>query len=91
MPIHAILNERALRHTFREHKPGTRGLAVYDVDLPRSGFRVFPGGAKRFFVRVVHQFGAKNVALGTADDMTVAEARKSPIASCSSVGSTGTA
>ena len=80
MPIHTTINERALRRTFREHKPGARGLAVYDIDLPKFGFRVFPGGAKTFFVRVVHQFGAKNIVLGTADEMTAAEAREKALA-----------
>ena len=80
MPIHTTINERALRRTFREHKPGARGLAVYDIDLPKFGFRVFPGGAKTFLVRVVHQFGAKNIVLGTADEMTAAEAREKALA-----------
>ena len=80
MPIRTTVNERALRRTFRERKPGTRGLAVYDIDLPQFGFRVFPNGAKTFFVRVSRQFGAKNVVLGTADEMTAAEAREKALA-----------
>ena len=80
MPIHTTINERALRRTFKEHKPGTRGLAVYDIDLPKFGFRVFPNGTKTFFVRVSRQFGAKNVVLGTAEEMTAAEAREKALA-----------
>ena len=37
---------RTLRRTSKEHKPGTRGLAVFDTDLPQFGFRVFPGGGR---------------------------------------------
>ena len=62
MPIHTTINERSLRRAFKEHKPGTRGLAVHDIDLPTFGFRVFPNGSKTFFVRASRQFGAANIA-----------------------------
>ncbi len=83
MPIRTTINERALARTFKEHKPGTRGLAVHDIDLSTFGFRVFPNGTKTFFVRASRQFGAKNVILGTADEMTAAEARKKAVAAIS--------
>ena len=51
MRIHATINERTLRRTFREHKPGSRGLTVYDKDLPGFGFKVAANGTRTFFVR----------------------------------------
>ena len=85
MPIKATINERALRRTFKEHKPGPRSLAVHDIDLSTFGFRVFPNGTKTFFVRASRQFGAKNVILGAADEMTAAEARKKALAAIAAV------
>ena len=80
MRIHAVVNERTVRRTFKELKPGSRGLTVIDRDLPRFGFRVFPNGTKTFLVRVSRQFGAENVVLGTADEMTAAQAREKAFA-----------
>ncbi len=81
MPIRATINERTLRHTFKERKPGTRGLAVHDIDLPQFGFRVFPSGKKTFFVRVSRKVGGpKSVVLGTADELSAAEARHKALA-----------
>ena len=39
MRIHAAINERTVRRTFKERKPGTRGLTVIDRDLPQSSSR----------------------------------------------------
>ena len=80
MPIHTTVNERALRRTFKEHRPGTRGLAVYDTDLPQFGFTVARDGSKTFFVRAAHLPGAPKTVLGTPDDMTAAEAREKALA-----------
>ncbi len=80
MPIHTTINERALRRTFREHKPGTRGLAVYDINLPRFGFTVAKDGTKTFFVKALRPVGAPKTILGTADEMTAAEAREKALA-----------
>ena len=80
MRIHATINERTVRRTFREHKPGRYGLTVIDRDLPRFGFTVAKNGTKTFFVRVLRPVGAPRTILGTADEMTAAEARERAIA-----------
>ena len=41
MRIHATINERLLRRTFRELKIGRSGLTVVDRDLPTFGLRVY--------------------------------------------------
>ena len=80
MRIHAAINERTVRRTFREHKPGSRGLTVIDRDLPRFGFTVAKNGTKTFFVRVLRPVGAPKTILGTADEMTAAQAREKAVA-----------
>ncbi len=80
MRIHAPVNERTVRRTFREKKPGRYGLTVIDRDLPAFGFTVAGNGTKTFFVRTSRQFGAPRAILGTTDDMTAAEAREKAIA-----------
>ena len=39
MRIHAAINERTVRRTFREKKAGRNGLTVIDRDLPTSGLK----------------------------------------------------
>ena len=85
MPIHTTINERALRRTFREHKPGTRGLTVIDTDLPQFGFTVAKDGTKTFFVRAPRPVGVPKSILGTADEMTAAEAREKAVAAIAAV------
>ena len=80
MRIHAAINERTVRRTFREHKPGSRGLTVIDRDLPRFGFTVAKNGTKTFFVRVLRPVGAPKTILGTAYEMTAAQAREKAVA-----------
>ena len=80
MRIHATINERTVRRTFKERKPGTRGLTVIDRDLPRFGFKLAKNGTKTFFVRVLRPVGAPMTVLGTADEMTAAEAREKALA-----------
>ncbi len=80
MRIYATINERTLRRTFREKKPGRRGLTVIDRDLPAFGFTVAKNGTKTFFVRAPRPVGAPKTILGTADDMTAAEAREKAVA-----------
>ncbi len=80
MRIHATINERTLRRTFRERNPGSRGLTVYDKDLPGFGLKVSADGIRTFFVRVVRKLGAQNVVLGTCHDLTAAEAREKAMA-----------
>ena len=76
MPIHATINERSLRRTFREKRPGRDGLTVIDTDLPGFGFTVAKDGTKTFFVQAPHAASTSRTVLGTADRMTAAEARE---------------
>ena len=80
MRIHATINERTVRRTFKEKKPGRYGLTVIDRDLPAFGFTLARNGTKTFFVRALRPVGAPKTVLGTADDMTAAEAREKAIA-----------
>ncbi len=80
MRIHATINERTVRRTFKERKPGTRGLTVIDRDLPQFGFKLAKNGTKTFFVRVLRPVGVPKTVLGTADEMTAAEAREKALA-----------
>ncbi len=80
MRIHTTINERTLHRTFREKKPGRSGLTVIDRDLPAFGFTVAKNGTKTFFVRAPRPVGAPKTILGTADDMTAAEAREMAVA-----------
>ena len=80
MPIHTTINERTLRRTFREKKPGRYGLTVIDTDLPQFGFAVAKNGTKTFFVKALRPVGVARTILGTADEMTAAEAREKALA-----------
>ena len=80
MRIHATINERTVRRTFKERKPGTRGLTVIDRDLPQFGFKLAKNGTKTFFVRVLRPVGVPMTVLGTADEITAAEAREKALA-----------
>ena len=80
MRIHATINERTVRRTFREKKPGRYGLTVIDRDLPQFGFTVGKDGTKTFFVRALRPVGVPKTVLGTADEMTAAEAREKALA-----------
>ena len=80
MRIHAAINERTVRRTFKERKPGSRGLTVIDRDLPQFGLTVAKNGTKTFFVRVLRPVGAPMTVLGTADEITAAEAREKALA-----------
>ena len=80
MRIHTTINERTLRRTFREQNTGKRGLTVLDKDLPAFGLKVSAKGTRTFFVRVVRKLGAENVILGTAGEITAAEAREKAMA-----------
>ena len=80
MRIHATINERTVRRTFKERKPGSRGLTVIDRDLPQFGFKLAKNGTKTFFVRVLRPVGAPMTVLGTADEITATEAREKALA-----------
>ncbi len=79
MRIHAAVNERTVRRTFKERKPGSRGLTVIDRDLPQFGLTVAKNGTKTFFVRVLCPVGAPTTILGTTDERTAAEAREKAV------------
>ena len=85
MPIHTTINERTLRRTFREKRPGRNGFTVIDTDLPQFGFTVAKDETKTFFVRTLRPLGAANTILGTAGEMTAAEARKKALAAIAAV------
>ncbi len=76
MRIHATINERTVRRTFRELKFGRTGLTVIDKDLPAFGLKVAKNGTRTFFVRVAHKLGRDNIVLGSADEITAGEARE---------------
>ena len=80
MRIHATINERTVRRTFREKNPGRNGLTVIDKDLPQFGFTVARNGTRTFFVRALRPVGVPRTILGTADEMTAAEAREKAVA-----------
>ena len=76
MCIHATLNERTVRRTFRERKFGRTGLTVIDNDLPAFALKVSKNGHKKYIVRVANQLGRNTVVLGTTDEITVEQARE---------------
>ncbi len=80
MRIHAIINERTIRRTFREKKPGRNGLTVIDTDMPQFGFTVAKDGTKTFFVLALRPVGVPKTILGKAGEMTAAEAREKALA-----------
>ncbi len=69
MRIHATINERTVRRTFRETKIGRCGLLVIDRDLPAFGLKVSNNGTRTFFVRITRK-------LGTADEITAEQVRE---------------
>ena len=76
MPIHATINERTLRRTFREQVKGNRGLTVFDTDLRGFGLKVSANGNKTFIVRTARKLGMTETVLGSADELTAAQARE---------------
>ena len=80
MRIHATINERTLRRSFSEKRIGRYGLTVIDRDLPAFALKVSKNGRKTFFVRAVRPVGRSRTVLGSADEMTAAEARDKAVA-----------
>ena len=80
MRIHLTINERTLRRSFREHNPGKRGPTVFDKDLKGFGFKVAADGTRTFFVRAARRLGVREVILGTASEITAAQAREKALA-----------
>ena len=76
MRIHATINERTLRRTFREHLNGNRALTVFDNDLRGFALKVSANGNKTFFVRAARTLGMAETVLGTAEKLTAAQARE---------------
>ena len=77
MRIHATINERTLRRTFREQVKGKRNLIIIDRDLPAFGIKVARDGKKTFFVL---KPDGERLTLGDADAMTAAQARERALA-----------
>ncbi len=80
MRIHATINERTVGRSFHEKRIGRNGLTVIDRDLPAFGLKVSKNGRKTFFVRAVRPVGRSKTILGSAHEMTAAEAREKAIA-----------
>ena len=80
MRIHATINERTVGRSFREKRIGRNGLIVIDRDLPAFGLTVSKNGKKTFFVRAARPVGRSRTVLGSADEMTAAEAREKAVA-----------
>ena len=81
MRIHATINERTVRRTFRGQKIGRTGLPLIDKDLPAFALKASKNGARTLIVRVVHKLGGRDtVVLGTADEVSAAEAREKAFA-----------
>ena len=80
MRIHATINERTVGRSFREKRIGRNGLTVIDRDLPAFGLKVSKNGRKTFFVRAERPVGGHRTTLGTADELTAAEAREKAVA-----------
>lgn len=89
MRIHATINERLLRRSFREHTIGRYGLTVIDRDFPAFGLKVAKNGTRTFFVRAVRHLGAKDHVLGTTEALTAAQAREQAVAAAKAERATG--
>ena len=76
MRIHANIGERTLRRKFTEPRHRQRPLMVIDHTLPAFGLKIAADDTRTFFVRLKRRLGAVNVPLGTAADLTAAEARR---------------
>ena len=76
MPIHATINERTLRRTFREQVKGKRPLTVLDTDLRGFALKVSASGNKTFVVRAARRLGTAETVLGSAGELTAAQARE---------------
>ena len=55
MPIHATINARTLRRTFREQVKGKRALTVLDTDRCGFALKVSASGNKTFIVRAARR------------------------------------
>ena len=80
MRIHATINERTVRRTFRERKIGRNALTVIDNDLPAFALKVSKNGTKTFIVRVARKLGRDTIVLGKMDEITAQEAREKAVA-----------
>jgi len=76
MRIHATIDARTVRRSFREHVKDKRPLTVLDKNLRGVALRVSPKGQRTFFVRAARTLGVAETPLGTAGEMTAAQARE---------------
>jgi len=76
MRIHATIDERTVRRSFREHVKDKRPLTVLDKTLRGFALRVSSKGQRTFFVRAARNLGVAETTLGTAVEMTAAQARE---------------
>ena len=76
MRIHATLNERTVRRTFRERRIGRNGLTVVDNDLLAFALKVSKHGTRTYIARVARKLRRDSIVLGKVDEMTVTETRE---------------
>ena len=83
-PVHFYsaldINERTVNRKFQEPRHRKRPLLVLDHTLPAFGLKIAADDTRTFFVRVPRKPGAVNVPLGTAEELTAAEARRMALA-----------
>ena len=75
MRIYANINERTVRRKFTEPKHRKRPLTVIDHTPPAFGFEIAADDTRTFFVRVKRKLNTVNLPIGTAGELTAAEAR----------------
>ena len=80
MPIHANIDQRTARRSFAEPSHRQRPLTVIDRTLPAFRLKVAKNDTRTFFVRVKRRPRAIDLTLGTADELTAAEARAMALA-----------
>ena len=80
MRIFANLNEKTVNRKFTEPRHRQRPLIVLDHTLPAFGLKIAADESRTFFVRVKRELNAVNLALGTAKELTAAQARDRAIA-----------
>ncbi len=80
MRIHATIDDRTVRRTFRERRHWHRPLLVLGRPLPDFGFWVGTDDTRIWFVHVVHKPGPFHPMLGKTTELTVTEAREKAIA-----------
>ena len=75
MRVYANINEHTLRRRFNGPRHRRRPLVVHDHTLPGFSLRIGADDTRTFFVRVRRKLNAVSLPLGTAPELTAAEAR----------------